>query len=106
MENEKLPSENPNSTSVADWYNPNIAYGNEYYIRNGDIYKQLTEDQQHDLTKNIVHTMSNITGPEKEMTVNLQLCHWFRIDISLGIAVAKGLDIDLGEAMKNMPTGF
>lgn len=104
MDNDKLSSNNPNSTLVADWYDPHVHYENDYYARQGDIYKQLTEDQQHELIKNIVHSMSNISGPEKEMVINLQLCHWFRIDISLGIAVAKELDLDLGEMMKNMPT--
>lgn len=104
MDNNKLPLENPNSTSVADWYDQNVHYENDYYVQKGDTYKQLTEDQHQDLIKKIVHSMSNINGPEKETVINLQLCHWFRIDIGLGIAVAKGLDLDLSEMMKNMPS--
>lgn len=114
MENKKKPAtvsgtphlENQNSTSVDDWYNRNAEEENDYYTRRGNLYRLLGEDQKQDLIRNIVHAMSGIAGPEKEPTVNKQLCHWFRIDIGLGIAVAKGLDLDLSETMKQMPTGF
>ena len=46
--------------------------------------------------------MSGIEGPKRELIVNRQLCHWFRADIGLGMAVAKGLQLDLDEAMKEM----
>ena len=98
--------ENQNSNSVADWYNRNVEYDNDYYAQRGNLYRLMDENQKQDLIKNIVHAMSGIDGPDKELAVNLQLCHWFRIDIGLGIAVAKGLDLDLGETMKNMPSTF
>lgn len=114
MENKKRPAtasntpplDNKDTVSVDDWYDHNIHYENDYYIQRGDIYKQLSDDQQQGLISNIVHVMGGINGPDKEMAINMQLCHWFRIDIGLGIAVARGLDLDLGEAMKNMPVTF
>jgi catalase len=95
--------ENQNSTSVDDWYNRNAEEENEYYTQRGNSYKLLSKDQKQNLIRNIVHSLSRIEGSEKELMVNKQLCHWFRIDISLGIAVAKGLDLDLSETMKHMP---
>ena len=62
----------------------------------------MTEEAKHDLIKNIVHSMSGIDGPKKELITNRQLCHWFRADIGLGMAVAKGLQLDMDEAMKSM----
>ncbi len=47
--------------------------------------------------------MSGIDGPKKDQIVNRQLCHWFRADINLGMAIAKGLELDLAETMKQMP---
>jgi len=101
------PAGNINSTSVADWYDRSPQIDNDLYPQRGNSYRMLDEDQKQALIKNIIHDMNGIKeGPEKEMSVNLQLCHWFRIDIGLGIAVAKELDLDLGEMMKQMPQAF
>jgi len=45
--------------------------------------------------------MSGISGPKRAQIINLQLCHWFRADIGLGMAIASGLGIDAAAAMQN-----
>jgi len=89
-------------TSVADWYDRNAEGENDHYTQPGDLYRLMSEDAKHNLVKNITHSMSGINGPKRELIINRQLCHWFRADIGLGMAVAKGLQLDLNEAMKSM----
>ncbi|HEY4875047.1 MAG TPA: hypothetical protein VIH86_05705 [Puia sp.] len=48
--------------------------------------------------------MSGISGPKKDEIVNRQLCHFFRADIGLGMAVAKGLGVDAAKAMPKQHT--
>jgi catalase len=89
--------------SVADWYDRNAEGENDHYTQPGNLYRLMNAQQKNDLIANIVHAMSGIEGPKKELIVNRQLCHWFRADINLGMAVAKGLELDLSETMKHMP---
>jgi catalase len=88
--------------SVADWYNRNAEGENDHYTQPGNLYRLMSAEEKHELVKNIVGAMSGIEGPKRELIVNRQLCHWFRADIGLGMAVAKGLQLDLDEAMKAM----
>ncbi len=62
----------------------------------------MSDYEKQQLVKNITGAMNGIDGPKKELIINRQLCHWFRADIGLGMAVAKGLQLDLDEAMKEM----
>jgi catalase len=89
-------------TGLANWYDRNAEGENDHYTQPGNLYRLMSEDQKHDLINNIVHAMSGIDGPKKELITNRQLCHWFRADIGLGMAVAKGLQLDMDEAMKSM----
>jgi catalase len=43
--------------------------------------------------------MNGIRGPKKEEIINRQLCHFFRADISFGMAVATALGVKLEDAM-------
>jgi catalase len=63
----------------------------------------MSDEAKHDLVTNISNSMKGIDGPKRDLIVNRQLCHWFRADIGLGMAVAKALDLDLTETMKQMP---
>jgi len=63
----------------------------------------MGEEQKHDLIANITNSMKGIDGPKRDLIVNRQLCHWFRADMGLGMAIAKGLELDLNETMKQMP---
>ena len=62
----------------------------------------MSDQAKHDLVTNIVNSMSGIDGPKKDLIVNRQLCHWFRADIGLGMAIAKGLQLDMDAAMSSM----
>ncbi len=90
-------------SSVADWYDRNAEGENDHYTQPGNLYRLMGEDQKHDLIKNITNSMSGIDGPKRDLIINRQLCHWFRADINLGMAIAKGLELDLSETMKHMP---
>jgi catalase len=46
--------------------------------------------------------MSGITGEKKELIINRQICHFFRADEKLGMAVAKGLGVDVDKVMAEM----
>jgi catalase len=100
---EKKPT--TNGTNVADWYNHSGEAKSNDYLQLGNSYRLLTEEAKKELITNIITAMRSIGGPNKEMTLNLQLCHWFRMDMSLGMAVANGLNINMQELMKNMSMG-
>lgn len=87
---------------TADWYDRNGEGENDHYTQPGNLYRLMDEEAKKHLIHNIVSAMSGIAGPKRELIINRQLCHWFRADIGLGMAVAKGLQLDLDEAMKAM----
>jgi catalase len=43
--------------------------------------------------------MMGIVGEKKGEIIDRQLCHFFRMDMRLGMAVAKGLGITIDEKM-------
>ncbi|HVV56123.1 MAG TPA: catalase, partial [Mucilaginibacter sp.] len=89
--------------SVADWYDRNAQGENDHYTQPGNLYRLMSAEQKQHMVNNIAGAMSGIDGPKRELIINRQLCHWFRADINLGMAVAKALEIDLEESMKQMP---
>lgn len=89
--------------SVADWYDRNAEGENDHYTQPGNLYRLMSAEQKQHLVNNIAGAMNGIDGPKRELVINRQLCHWFRADINLGMAVAKALEIDLEESMKQMP---
>ena len=91
------------NAAAADLYESNITNENDYYSQLGDRYKLLSEEEKNNLVQAVTVYIKSISGPKSEYMVNMQLCHWFRTDINLGIAIAKGLDLDLSETMKQMP---
>ena len=93
-------------SSIADWYDRNgegpasvPAIGvpeNDHYSQPGDLYRNvMTIDQRKRLIENIVGAMIGISGPKREVIMNRQLCHWFRCDVGLGMAVAQGLGVGM-----------
>jgi catalase len=98
----KEPALNVNN-QVADWYDRNAEGENDHYTQPGNLYRLMSQEAKADLIKNIVHSMKGIDGPKKELITNRQLCHWFRADMGLGMAIAKGLDLNLQETMAHMP---
>jgi catalase len=64
----------------------------------------MPDDAKARTVENIVGAMSGISRSLKDKIVNLQLCHWFRADIGLGMRIAQGLRIDAGAIMPKQHT--
>lgn len=91
-ENYKEPSDRIDSI-VADWYDRNEK-DDDHYSQPGALYRDALDKTGRDhLISNIVGSMAGIEGPKKNEIINRQLCHFFRVDASLGLAIAKGLNI-------------
>lgn len=83
---------------VADWYDRNGPNDNDHFTQPGILYRKVLNDEQKKNTvSNIIGAMSGICGPKKDEIINRQLCHFFRADIGLGMAVAQGLGITIDE---------
>ncbi len=82
---------------TADWYDRN-ANDNDHYTQPGNLYRKAMNDQDRkNLVSNIVGAMSGISGPKKDEIIQRQLCHFFRADIQLGMAIATGLGVTVDE---------
>ncbi len=93
----------PLDSVLADWYDRNAEGENDHYSQPALFYnKTLNDYDRHNLVSNIVGSMKGINGPKKELIVNHQLCHFFRTDVKLGLAVAKGLNVDVEKIMSEM----
>ena len=87
-------------SNVADWYSRNAEGENDHYTQPGIFYREVLNDEEKKVqVKNIVGAMNGISGPKKSEIINRQLCHFFRADIGLGMAIAKGLGVDLEDTM-------
>jgi catalase len=101
-ESYKEPSEELHSMT-ADWYDRNGPGDDDHYTQPGLLFtKAMNDYDRHNLVSNIVGAMSGIEGPKKELIVNRQLCHFFRANANLGMAVAKGLGVDVEKVMEGM----
>jgi len=95
-ENYKEPAMQLEST-IADWFDRN-ENDNDHYTQPGLLYRNaMNEQDRKNLVINIVSSMKSINGEKKEDIINRQLCHFFRADMQLGLAVAKGLEIIVDE---------
>ena len=95
-------------STIADWYDRNGLGENDHYSQPGLLFNKVMNDyDRYNLVSNIVGAMSGISGEKKDLIINRQLCHFFRADVKLGMAIAKGLNLDIdaimGE-MKHTPT--
>ena len=80
-------------SNIADWFDRN-ENDNDHYTQPGILYRDaMKEEDRKNLIYNIVTSMSGITGEKKAEIINRQLCHFFRVDISLGMSLAKGLGV-------------
>jgi len=78
---------------VADWYDRN-ENNDDHFTQPGLLYRNAMNEQDRiHLISNIVSSMKGIVGEKKDEIMNRQLCHFFRADSQLGVAVAKGLGI-------------
>ena len=82
------------------WYDRNAEGENDHYTQPGIFYREVLNDQDRkNLVNNIVGAMSGISGPKKAEIINRQLCHFFRADIGLGMAIATGLNVNVQDNM-------
>ncbi len=85
---------------VADHYNRNAEGENDHYTQPGIFYREvLTTQNKKNLVSNIYAAMSGITGPKRAEIINRQLCHFFRVDMGLGMAVAQALGVNIEDSM-------
>lgn len=85
-------------SDIADWFDRN-ENDNDHYTQPGDLYRDvMTEQDRGNLISNIVSSMRDISGRKKDVIIDRQLCHFFRVDLQLGMAVAKGLGITINES--------
>lgn len=83
---------------VADWYDRNGPGENDHYTQPGNLFRLLSPQDKQNTVHNIVGSMSGITGPKTNEIIQRQLCHFFRADIQLGMAIAKGLGVEVDMA--------
>jgi len=88
-------------SNLADWYDRNGEGENDHYTQPGNLFRLMDEQAKKNTISNIIGAMSGIQGPMRDKIVNLQLCHWFRADINLGMAIAQGLGVNIDPAMFN-----
>jgi catalase len=95
----KLPEWELDS-NIANWYDRNAEGENDHYTQPGILYREaLNAQDKKNLVSNVVGAMKGITGPKKDEIINRQLCHFFRADIGLGMAIAQGLGVNAEDAM-------
>jgi catalase len=87
-------------SNLADWYDRNGEGENDHYSQPGILWREvLSPEDKKNLVSNIVGAMSGISGPKRGDIINRQLCHFFRADIGLGMAIARGLGVNVEDAM-------
>ncbi|MBC8151967.1 MAG: catalase [Bacteroidetes bacterium] len=104
----RCPYEVTNFRSDGDWEaSPTDGHDRndqDHYSQPGDLYREvMTVDERKRLIRNIVSAMNGIGGPERDLIINRQFCHWFRCDITLGMAIAQGLGLGM-DAMREAMT--
>lgn len=101
-ESYKQPAWNLES-DIADWYNRNAPGEDDHYTQPGNLFRLMTPEAKRNTIHNIVTSMKGITGSKKELIINRQLCHWFRADVQLGMAIAQGLGLSMESLSQHMP---
>ena len=92
-------------TVVANWYSRNAEGENDHYTQPGIFYREVLDAaNKKSIVNNIIGAMSGISGPKKAEIINRQLCHFFRADIGLGMAIAQGLGVNTEDAMPKQHT--
>jgi catalase len=87
-------------TNIADWYDRNGPGDNDHYTQPGILFRKVMSEQDRQNTvATIVGAMKGISGPKRELIINRQLCHFFRADIGLGMAIAAGLGVAVDSKM-------
>ena len=88
----------PLENNIFEWNDNHGKVDNDHYTQLGVLFREtMSEQDRKNTVSNIINSMSAISGDKKNDLINRQLCHFFRIDIGLGMAVAKGLGITIDE---------
>ncbi|HEX2984438.1 MAG TPA: catalase [Ignavibacteriales bacterium] len=83
---------------IADWYDRNAPGEDDHYSQPAALFNRVMSDEdRRNFVKNIVASMSGIDGPKRDTIINRQLCHFFRADVNLGLAVAQGLGVEVDQ---------
>ncbi len=98
-ESRKGENYNLDSNEVG-YFDRNGENDNDHFTQAGDLFhKVMTPEERTHTVNNIVGAMSGIEGPKRDEIINRQLCHFFRANIQLGLAVAQGLGVEIEEGM-------
>jgi len=91
-----IPIDSPeNDVNMADWIDRN-ENDNDHYSQPGDLYRKAMNDQDRkNLAINIINSMNGISGEKRSEIINRQLCHFYRVDESLGLILSEGLGIEI-----------
>lgn len=101
-ESYKEPAQTLDSIT-ADWYDRNAPGEDDHYSQPGIFYnKVLNDTEKEHLVNNIVGAMKGIGTEKRDEIINRQLCHFFRADVKLGMAIANGLGVNVDEVMTHM----
>jgi catalase len=101
-ESYKEPAQTLDSIT-ADWYDRNAPGEDDHYSQPGLFYnKVLNDSEKEHLANNIVGAMKGIGTEKRDEIINRQLCHFFRADVKLGMAIANGLGVNVDEVMKHL----
>lgn len=88
-------------SDVADWYDRNGKGEDDHYSQPGDFYRNVLDEQgKKNLVNNLLGSLKGVGGDKKNEILHRQLCHFFRADIGLGMAIAQGLGINPENAAK------
>ena len=73
--------------NIFEWNDKNDKVDNDHYTKLGVLFREtISEQDRKNTASNIINSMSSISGDKKNDLINRQLCHFFRIDIGLGMA--------------------
>ncbi len=101
-ESYKEPAQTLDSIT-ADWYDRNAPGEDDHYSQPGLFYnKVLNDTEKEHLVNNVVGAMKGIETEKRDEIINRQLCHFFRADVKLGMAIANGLGVNVDEVMKHL----
>jgi catalase len=89
---------------VADNFDRNAEGEADHYTQPGIFYREVLSDaDRKSLVNNLVGALKGVSGPKKEEIINRQLCHFFRADVGLGLAIVQGLGLDMATLASFMP---
>lgn len=87
-------------SNIVDWFDRNAPGDDDHYTQPGLLFtKAMNDYDRYKLVHNIISSMSEIKGEKKDIIIKRQLCHFFRADKDLGLAIANGLNVNVEEIM-------